>query len=144
MTTLKIQLVENEPYCASPEILPFFRMRFINFFLACMVQKYQNERAPIFYYGNSPKNSKKDQKVAGLQLLDWIQPFWMTRYIHIIIIYNELYSYPHWLFFEGPPRCDSSCCRSTEDEIEGERCDAPGCFESCVDDSSYHDDTVEI
>ena len=56
-------------------------MRFINFFLACMVQKYQNERAPIFYYGNSPKNSKKDQKVAGLQLLDWIQPYWMSRYM---------------------------------------------------------------
>jgi len=35
-----------------------------------MVQKYQNERAPIFYYGNSPKNSKKGQKIAGLQLLD--------------------------------------------------------------------------
>ena len=53
-----------------PKILPFLKMRFINFFLACMVQKYQNERAPIFYYGNSPKNSKKDQKIAGLQLLD--------------------------------------------------------------------------
>ena len=62
----------------------FFRMRFINFFLACMVQKYQNERAPIFYYGNSPKNSKKDQKIAGLQLLDWIQPYWMTWYFAVI------------------------------------------------------------
>ena len=84
MTTLKIQSAEIEQHCASPKILPFLKMRFINFFLACMVQKYQNERVPIFYYGNSPKNSKKDQKVAGLQLLDWIQPYWMTRYNRFI------------------------------------------------------------
>ena len=50
----------------------------------------------------------------------------------------------HRLCFEGPPRCDDTCCRSTEEYIQGERCDAPGCYENCEDDSSYHDDSVEI
>ena len=45
-----------------------------------MVQKYQNEIAPIFYYGKSPKTNEKDLKIPILQPPDWGQPYWMTRY----------------------------------------------------------------
>ena len=45
----------------------FFRMRFFNFFLNHMVQKYQNEIAPIFYYGISTKTNEKDLKIPNLQ-----------------------------------------------------------------------------
>ena len=34
-------------------------MRFFNFFLNHMLQKYQNEIAPIIYYGNSTKTNEK-------------------------------------------------------------------------------------
>ena len=37
-------------------------MRFFNFFLAYMVQKYQNEFSPIFYYGKKLKNIRKTPK----------------------------------------------------------------------------------
>ena len=55
------------------------------------------------------------------------------------------YSYLHRLCFEGPPRCDDTCCRLTEEYIQGERCDAPGCNENCEEEYfSYHDhDSVE-
>ena len=42
-----------------------------------------------------------------------------------------IFFYLHWLCFEGPPRCDDTCCRMTEEYIQGERCDAPGCEENC-------------
>ena len=42
-------------------------MRFFNFFLAYMVQKYQNEISPIFYYGMSQKTNEKDLKIPILQ-----------------------------------------------------------------------------
>ena len=32
-----------------------------------MVQKYQNEIAPIFYYGKSPKTNEKDLQIPYLQ-----------------------------------------------------------------------------
>ena len=32
-----------------------------------MVQKYQNEIAPIFYYGKSPETNEKDLKILNLQ-----------------------------------------------------------------------------
>ena len=44
-------------------------MRFSNFFLNHMVQKYQNEIAPIFYYGISAKTNEKDLKIPDLQAL---------------------------------------------------------------------------
>ena len=44
-------------------------MRFFNFFLNHMVQKYQNEIPPIFYYGISTKTSEKDLKIPNLQAL---------------------------------------------------------------------------
>ena len=46
-----------------------------------MVQKYQNEIAPIFYYGISTKNIEKDLKIPILQPPDWKHPYWMTLYI---------------------------------------------------------------
>jgi len=50
-----------------------------------MVQKYQNEIAPIFYYGKSPKTNEKDLKIPYLQPPDWGQPYWMTQYIILSI-----------------------------------------------------------
>jgi len=50
-----------------------------------MVQKYQNEIAPIFYYGKSPKTNEKDLKIPILWPLDWGQPYWMTLYIDDVI-----------------------------------------------------------
>ena len=44
-------------------------MRFFNFFLNHMVQKYQNEIPPIFYYGISTKTNEKDLKIPNLQAL---------------------------------------------------------------------------
>ena len=46
-----------------------------------MVQKYQNEISPIFYYGKNPKTNDKDLKLPNLQPPDWGQPYWMTRYV---------------------------------------------------------------
>ena len=43
------------------------KMRFFNFFLNHMVQKYQNEIAPTFYYGISTKTNEKDLKIPNLQ-----------------------------------------------------------------------------
>ena len=53
-------------------------MRFFNFFLVYMVQKYQNEIAPIFYYGKSPKTDEKDLKIPNIWSSDWGQPYWDT------------------------------------------------------------------
>ena len=76
----KIQKSENMPFWAIQDIKPFLRMRFFNFFLNHMVQKYQNEIAPIFYYGKSPKTNEKDLQIPILWPLDWGQPYWMTLY----------------------------------------------------------------
>ena len=51
-----------------------------------MVQKYQNEIAPIFYYGKSPKTNEKDLKIPNLLPPDWGQPYWMTLYNLIYLI----------------------------------------------------------
>ena len=45
-----------------------------------MVQKYQNEIAPIFYYGISTKTNEKDIKIPKLQPPDWKSPYWMSLY----------------------------------------------------------------
>ena len=58
-------------------------MRFFNFFLIHMAQKYLNEISPIFHYGKSPKTNEKDLKILILRPPDWGQPYWMTRYIWI-------------------------------------------------------------
>ena len=46
-----------------------------------MIEKYQNEIAPIFYYGISTKTNEKDLKIPNLQLPDWKHPYWMSLYI---------------------------------------------------------------
>ena len=46
-----------------------------------MVQKYQNEIAPKFYYGISTKTNEKDLEIPNLQPSDWKSPYWMTLYI---------------------------------------------------------------
>ena len=81
MATLKIQSAEIEPFWATPEILLFLSMRFSNNFLTYMVWKYQNEIAPIFYYGISTKTNEKGLKIPILQPPDWKHPYWMSLYI---------------------------------------------------------------
>ena len=46
-----------------------------------MVQKYQNEILPIFYYGISTKTNEKDLKISNLQPPDWKSPNWMSLYL---------------------------------------------------------------
>ena len=58
-------------------------MIFFNFFHNHMVQKYQNEIAPIFYYGISTKTIEKDLKIPHLQPPDWNHPYWMTLYDYV-------------------------------------------------------------
>ena len=55
-------------------------MRFFNFFLAYIVQKYQNESAPIFYFGKSPKTNRKHLKIPYLQALALGRVIKMTLY----------------------------------------------------------------
>ena len=45
-----------------------------------MVWNYQNEIAPIFYYGISTKTNEKDLKIPSLQPSDWKNPYWMSLY----------------------------------------------------------------
>ena len=59
-------------------------MRFFNFFLNHMVQKYQNEIPPIFYYGISTKTSEKDLKIPNLQALTLGRIIKITLYLTII------------------------------------------------------------
>ena len=66
---------------ATPEILLFLSMRFSNNFLTYMVWKYQNEIAPIFYYGFSTKTNEKDLKILDLQALTLGRVKKMTLYI---------------------------------------------------------------
>ena len=58
-----------------------------------MVQKYQNEIPPIFYYGISTKTSEKDLKIPNLQALTLGCIIKMTLYN----IYNisTIYAGPH-------------------------------------------------
>ena len=46
-----------------------------------MIWKYQNEIAPIFYYGISTKTTEKDIKIPKLQAPDWKSPYWMSLYV---------------------------------------------------------------
>ena len=53
-----------------------------------MVQKYQNESAPIFYYGKSPKTNRKHLKIPYLQALTLGRNIKMTLYKPDIKSYN--------------------------------------------------------
>ena len=50
-----------------------------------MVQKYQNESAPIFYLGKSPKTSRKHLKIPYFQALTLGRVIKMTLYIEIML-----------------------------------------------------------
>ena len=45
-----------------------------------MIQKYQNESVPIFYYGKSPKTNRKHLKLPYLQTLTLSHVIEMTLY----------------------------------------------------------------
>ena len=51
-----------------------------------MVQKYQNEIAPIFYYDISAKTIETDLKIPILQPPDWKSPYWMSLYVLTIVL----------------------------------------------------------
>ena len=50
-----------------------------------MVQKYQNEIPPIFYYGISTKTSEKDLKIPNLQALTLGRIIKMTLYLSFVL-----------------------------------------------------------
>ena len=64
---VKLKMGQFEP---PQKFFLFLKMKFINFFLIPMDQKYQNESAPIFYYAKSKKYCLKLLKIAVLQLPD--------------------------------------------------------------------------
>ena len=73
------------------KIFLFLKMKFINFFLIPMDQKYQNESVPIFCYAKSAKDCLKLLNIADLQPPDWIQRK-KTRcmwYIHCILFLKK-------------------------------------------------------
>ena len=49
-----------------------------------MVQKYQNEIPPIFYYGISTKTNEKDLKLPDLQALTLGRIIKMTLYLALL------------------------------------------------------------
>ena len=53
-----------------------------------MVQKYQNEIPPIFYYGISTKTNKKDLKIPNLQALTLGRIIKMTLYVQCTAWYE--------------------------------------------------------
>ena len=55
------------PFGANPEIWPFFRIRFLNFFFIPVVQEYLNEITPTLNGPNKLKSSGKPQRIADLQ-----------------------------------------------------------------------------
>ena len=55
-----------------------------------MVQKYQNEIPPIFYYGISTKTSEKDLKIPNLQALTLGRIIKITLYNTSIIVDNPV------------------------------------------------------
>ena len=63
-------------------------MRFLKFFFNHMVQKYQNEIAPILYYRISTKTNERDLRIPNLQPSDWKSPYWMTLHILLCIIFE--------------------------------------------------------
>ena len=86
-------------------------MTFFNFYVAYMVQKYQNESAPIFYYGKSPKTSRKHLNIPYLQALTLGLIIKITLYLHSHILQNNFSSLVYWV---APPvarvTTNSSCC----------------------------------
>ena len=55
-----------------------------------MVQKYQNESAPIFYYGKSPKTNRKHLKIPYLQALTLGHVIKMTLYYLYLLFQPQI------------------------------------------------------
>ena len=53
-----------------------------------MVQKYQNEIPPIFYYGISTKTNEKDLKIPNLQALTLGRIIKMTLYLSWLYLFS--------------------------------------------------------
>ena len=62
-----------------------------------MAQKYQNEIAPIFYYGISTKTNEKDLKIPNLQPTDWKSPYWMTLYLEAALLESVYFQKISWV-----------------------------------------------
>ena len=79
----KLKKSDNGKYAilSQPWNFTFFENEILKLFLNHMVQNYQNEIAPIYYYGISTKTNEKYLKVPNLQPPDWKSPYWMTLYI---------------------------------------------------------------
>ena len=71
---------------ANPEIWPFFRIRYLNFFLIPVVQEYLNEIAPTLHGPNKLKTSGKPQRIADLQTPASGQDNPASLYIYICLI----------------------------------------------------------
>ena len=63
-----------------------------------MVQKYQNEIPPIFYYGISTKTSEKDLKIPNLQALTLGRIIKITLYMRIYFMWG-ITNYEHNIAF---------------------------------------------
>ena len=55
-----------------------------------MVQKYQNEIAPIFYYGKSPKTNRNHLKLPYLQAVTLGHVIKMTLYVERHVTWSKL------------------------------------------------------
>ena len=58
---------EKMPLWANPEILPFFRIRFLNLIIIPVVQEYLNEISPTLQGPNKLKTSGKPLRIADKQ-----------------------------------------------------------------------------
>ena len=72
-------------------------MRFFNFVLAYIVQKYQNENAPMFNNAKSPKTNRKHQKIPYLQALTLGHVIKMTLYNVVSRVRQERNNWYHIL-----------------------------------------------
>ena len=82
----KKSVSRNWAILSHPWNLTFFEDEIFQHFsyLYYMVWNYQNEIAPIFYYGISTKTNDKDLKIPSLQPSDWKNPYWMSLYnLHV-------------------------------------------------------------
>ena len=78
----KIKKSEDMPISANPEIQPFFRVKFFNFFFIPMPKEYQSEKSPIFDSQKSPKTLRKLHIMSQLYAAKVCQLFCNTRQIY--------------------------------------------------------------
>ena len=76
----KNSVSRNWAISSQPRNLTFLEDEIFQLFSVCIVQKYQNEIVPIFYYGISTKTNEKDLKILDLQALTLGRVKKMTLY----------------------------------------------------------------